>query len=61
VQSATNNCAGFSLSEMRYSAGISVSWMSGAFGVMSFSLAKAFNPSTIDETEVFQFNIGNAF
>jgi outer membrane protein insertion porin family len=61
VQSATNNCASFSLSEMRYSAGISVSWMSGAFGVMSFSLAKAFNTSTIDETEVFQFNIGNAF
>lgn len=61
VQETNNNCSGFSLDGMRYSAGISVSWMSGAFGVMSFSLAKAFNTSIIDETEVFQFNIGNAF
>jgi outer membrane protein insertion porin family len=61
AQQASNNCYGFSLSELRYSAGVSVSWMSGAFGIMSFSLAKAFNASTIDETEVFQFNIGNAF
>lgn len=57
----SNNCSGFEFDELRYSAGISVSWMSGAFGVMSFSLAKAFNTSTIDETEVFQFNLGNAF
>lgn len=61
VQQQNNNCFGFSLDELRYSAGISVSWMSGAFGVMSFSLAKPFNASTIDETEMFQFNIGNAF
>ena len=61
VQTANNNCSNFDLDGMRYSTGISVSWMSGAFGVMSFSLAKAFNTSIIDETEVFQFNIGNAF
>jgi outer membrane protein insertion porin family len=61
TQQVNNNCSGFSLDGMRYSAGLSVSWMSGAFGIMSFSLAKAFNTSTIDETEVFQFNIGNAF
>jgi outer membrane protein insertion porin family len=58
---AQNNCHSFDFGELRYSAGLSVSWLSGAFGVMSFSLAKAFNTSTIDETEVFQFNLGNTF
>jgi len=57
----TNNCSSFDFGQLRYSAGLSVSWMSGAFGIMSFSLAKPFNSSTIDETEVFQFNLGNAF
>lgn len=60
-QIVSNNCNGFDLGELRYSSGISVSWQSGAFGVMSFSLAKPFNTSTIDESEVFQFNLGNAF
>jgi outer membrane protein insertion porin family len=60
-QSANRNCAEFSFDELRYSAGVSVSWQSGAFGIMSFSLAKAFNTSTIDETEVFQFNLGSNF
>lgn len=61
LQVVNNNCSNFSFDELRYSAGVSVSWMSGAFGIMSFSLAKAFNTSIIDETEVFQFNIGNTF
>jgi outer membrane protein insertion porin family len=60
-QEAANNCFGFDLGELRYSAGVSVSWFSGAFGIMSFSLAKPFNSSFIDETEVFQFTLGNAF
>jgi outer membrane protein insertion porin family len=60
-QVANNNCANFDVGELRYSTGISVAWQSGAFGIMSFSLAKAFNTSNIDETEVFQFNLGNAF
>jgi outer membrane protein assembly factor BamA len=46
---------------MRYSAGISVSWQSGAFGIMSFSLAKPFTKSDIDEDETFQFNLGQNF
>jgi outer membrane protein insertion porin family len=60
-QLASNNCSNFDLGELRYSAGVSVAWQSGAFGVMSFSLAKAFNSSKIDETEIFQFNLGNTF
>jgi outer membrane protein insertion porin family len=60
-QVANNNCLNFDVGQLRYSTGISVAWQSGAFGIMSFSLAKAFNTSNIDETEVFQFNLGNAF
>ena len=60
-QELSSNCAGFSLDGFRYSAGISVSWFSGAFGIMSFSLAKPFNASLVDETEVFQFTLGNTF
>ena len=56
-----NNCRGFAIDDLRYSAGVSISWQSGAFGIMSFSLAKAFNTSNIDETEVFQFNLGQTF
>ncbi|MES2604598.1 MAG: outer membrane protein assembly factor BamA [Pseudomonadota bacterium] len=59
--SIANNCFDFDVGELRYSAGVSVAWQSGAFGIMSFSLAKAFNVSNIDEDEVFQFNLGNAF
>jgi outer membrane protein insertion porin family len=55
------NCSDFDLGEMRYSAGISVSWQSGAFGIMSFSLAKPFTKSEIDEDETFQFNLGQNF
>lgn len=60
-QERSNNCSGFDIGEVRYSAGVSVSWFSGAFGIMSFSLAKPFNATVIDETEVFQFTLGNTF
>lgn len=60
LQELQNNCYQFSFDEFRYSAGVSVTWRSG-FGPMSFSLSKPFNQSEIDETEVFQFTIGNTF
>ncbi|MBT6042388.1 MAG: outer membrane protein assembly factor BamA [Gammaproteobacteria bacterium] len=60
-QESRNNCSGFDVGELRYSAGLSVSWFSGAFGIMSFSLAKPFNTTEIDETEIFQFTLGNTF
>jgi outer membrane protein insertion porin family len=60
-QESRNNCSGFDVGELRYSAGLSVSWFSGAFGIMSFSLAKPFNATEIDETEIFQFTLGNTF
>jgi outer membrane protein insertion porin family len=61
IQVENNNCSNFSFGELRYSAGVSVSWQSGAFGIMSFSLAKPFNASNIDQTEIFQFNLGQTF
>lgn len=61
AQKQASNCYSFDFGEFRYSAGVSVSWFSGAFGIMSFSLAKPFNASPIDESETFQFTLGNAF
>lgn len=60
-QIANNNCSNFSFDEVRYSAGISVSWFTGYLGLMTFSLAKPFNSSIIDEQEAFQFDIGGNF
>jgi outer membrane protein insertion porin family len=61
VQQEANNCFRPSFGGLRYSAGVAVSWMSGAFGVMTFSYSKPFNASPSDEIEMFQFNIGNTF
>jgi outer membrane protein insertion porin family len=60
-QITQNNCSNFALDEFRYSAGISVSWFTGYLGLMTFSFAKPFNNSIIDEREVFQFDIGQSF
>ena len=60
-QISQNNCSNFSFDEFRYSAGVSVSWFTGIMGVMTFSLAKPFNNSIIDESETFQFDIGTSF
>ncbi len=61
AQITNNNCSNFSFDEVRYSAGISVSWFTGYLGLMTFSLAKPFNSSIIDEQEAFQFDIGGNF
>ena len=54
------NCFGIEGSELRYSVGIGVTWLSG-FGPLTFSLAKPLNASPIDEREVFQFTLGRGF
>lgn len=46
--------------EMRYSVGLGATWLSG-FGPITFSLAKPLNANDFDETEVFQFSLGNQF
>lgn len=51
---------GFSLSDIRYSAGLSVSWLS-PIGALSASVAYPFNEKDGDDTQVFQFGIGQTF
>ena len=48
------------LDEMRFSAGLSVLWVS-PFGPINVSFAKALNSDNQDETEVFQFGMGTNF
>jgi outer membrane protein insertion porin family len=49
-----------SLGELRYSAGIALSWVSPV-GPLKFSLAKALNAKPDDKKEVFQFQLGSVF
>jgi len=50
----------FDLSDLRYSAGLSLTWLSPV-GALSASIAYPFNDKTDDKTQVFQFNIGYTF
>ncbi|MDX1490548.1 MAG: outer membrane protein assembly factor BamA [Pseudohongiellaceae bacterium] len=59
-QSLQNNCSNFDVGEFRYSAGISVSYMS-PFGPLTFYLAKPFSKDDDDETKTFDFTIGAGF
>ncbi len=49
-----------SLGDLRYSAGLSLSWVSPV-GPLKFSLAKALNAKPEDKKEVFQFQLGSVF
>ena len=51
---------GLDLSLMRYSAGINLSWLT-AIGPLSFSLSRPLNKQPGDETQAFQFTIGQGF
>lgn len=51
---------GFDLGELRYSAGLAVTWLSPV-GPLSVSVAYPFNEKDGDQTQIFQFNIGRAF
>ncbi len=51
---------GFSLGDMRYSAGLSATWLS-PLGALKVSVAYPFNEQDGDETEIFQFGFGQAF
>ena len=54
------NCSNFELGELRYSVGAGLTWITG-FGPLTFSVAKALNAGDDDETEVFQFSLGQNF
>ena len=54
------NCYEFDISELRYSFGVGVTWITG-FGPMSFAIAKPTNAGQFERTEEFQFTVGNVF
>ena len=54
------NVDDFSLSEIRASVGVGMTWLSPV-GALTFSLAQAFNDQSQDQLESFQFSIGTAF
>jgi len=54
------NCFKPDLSELRYSYGIGLTWVTG-FGPLTFSLARPINPGPYDKTEFFQFALGQSF
>jgi outer membrane protein insertion porin family len=56
------NCDSFSFSpaDMRYSTGVSLTWIT-SFGPLMFSVAKPLNAGSDDESEVFQFSMGQNF
>ena len=60
VYGAQPNCNNFELGELRYSVGAGLTWITG-FGPLTFSVAKALNAGDDDETEVFQFSLGQNF
>ena len=54
------NCFDIKKGELRYSVGLGATWLSG-FGPITFSVAKPLNSQPGDETEAFQFSLGNQF
>ena len=58
--STQKNCFDVDLSELRYSVGVGLTWITG-FGPMSFSLAKPLKVDEYDQEEIFQFTLGRGF
>jgi len=54
------NCFAPTFEELRYSAGVGVTWITG-IAPISFSLGKTFNSSVFEEEEFFQFSLGQTF
>ncbi|GAA3911079.1 outer membrane protein assembly factor BamA [Halomonas cibimaris] len=58
---ARQNCSsGVDLGELRYSAGIGLSWLTPV-GPLTFSVARPLNDESDDDTEFFQFSLGQSF
>jgi outer membrane protein insertion porin family len=54
------NCFDVDPGELRYSAGVGVTWLSG-FGPLTFAIAKPINATEVDREETFQFTLGQTF
>ncbi|ODC04242.1 outer membrane protein assembly factor BamA [Terasakiispira papahanaumokuakeensis] len=57
---STDCSSGISGDELRFSTGIGLTWLT-ALGPLTFSVAKALNPDDEDETQFFQFSLGQTF
>lgn len=57
---ANPGCGKFDAGELRYSAGVGLSWIT-ALGPLGFSLAAPLNSESADDTQVFQFTLGQTF
>ncbi|UYG08186.1 outer membrane protein assembly factor BamA [Halomonas sp. M4R1S46] len=56
-----SNCeSGVDLGELRYSVGVGVSWLT-AVGPLTFSIAEPLNAKDGDDTQFFQFSLGQTF
>jgi len=51
---------GFDINDMRLGAGVSLTWIT-AIGPLTFTFARALNSQTGDETEGFEFSLGQVF
>ncbi|GGO78839.1 outer membrane protein assembly factor BamA [Marinobacterium nitratireducens] len=60
LEAASDCTEGLELDEIRYSAGVGLSWLTPV-GPLSISLAMPLNDRKDDETEVFQFSLGQTF
>lgn len=62
LPSGDNNpgCGKFDAGDLRYSAGVGLSWIT-ALGPLGFSLAAPLNSESADDTQVFQFTLGQTF
>ncbi len=54
------NCFKPDVGELRYATGVGATWLSG-FGPITISLGQALNDTEFDETEFFQFSLGQTF
>lgn len=59
-QSLKNNCSDFDMGEIRYSMGVSVTYLS-PFGPLTFYVAKPFTKDANDDEKNFDFTIGAGF
>lgn len=60
VTGHTDCVKGVELDELRYSAGVSLTWLT-AIGPLAFSIAQPLNDGPKDRTEFFQFSLGQTF
>ncbi|ANF59503.1 outer membrane protein assembly factor BamA [Halotalea alkalilenta] len=57
---ASQCSSGIDLGELRYSVGVGLSWLTPV-GPLTFSLAQPLNRKSDDESQVFQFSLGQTF